>query len=289
MNNTLAFINSLMKPQEQWPMSSIESEPGMSLPEFHVEPEAVPTVPLSAESEQDPKELATLIAALLKNQPSYSPGQADDISEALEKLLKSKEEEDEEMKAAAMGNIFVGAAMKTVAAADKFFSNVVGLAYGNNLDEKYKAKRQNYINQMNALDNQVMYIKHQLSDRFNQTVENNIMQMAARGLRANAGNVLDLTKDAAGEITEDMRTAESNAELEKIALKAKKKQAKVSTEYAHTKLWTDMAQSAVKLGIMYQTGGGTGISFGNLFAGYQMGNAIKEKSFNELYKGLFEI
>lgn len=279
MNNTLAFINSLMKPKEQWPMSAIESEPGMSLPEFHIEPEAVPEVPLSAESQQNPQEIADLIAALLADRPSYTPGAADDITKALENLLKPREED----KIQAKEDLFVGAAMKTVAAADKFFSSLVGLAYSGNLDDRYKATRQNYINQMNALDNQVMYIKHQLSDRFNQTVENNIMQMAARGLRVNAGNVLDLTKESASEITEDMRTAESNAELRKIALRAGKKQAKEYTKYSKGKLWTDMAQSAVKLGIMYETGGGTGESFGDLYAGYQMGNAIKNKSFNELY------
>ena len=284
MNNTLAFINSLMKPQEQWPMSAIESEPGMSLPEFHIEPEAVPEVPLSAESQQNPQEIADLIAALLADRPSYTPGAADDITKALENLLKPREED----KIQAKEDLFVGAAMKTVAAADKFFSSIVGLAYGSNLDDRYKATRQNYINQMNALDNQVMYIKHQLSDRFNQTVENNIMQMAARGLRVNAGNVLDLTKESASEITEDMRTLESNAELRKIALRAGKKQAKEYTKYSKGKLWTDMAQSAVKLGIMYETGGGTGESFGDLFAGYQMSQAVKNQSFNELYKGLFE-
>jgi hypothetical protein len=80
-----------------------------------------------------------------------------------------------------------------------------------------------------------------------------------------------------------MRTAESNARLKQIAFEAGKKQAKESAKYAKTQLWTGLAQSALNLGIMYQTGGGTMESFGDLYKGYKMGKATLAQSFNEIY------
>lgn len=280
MNNTLAFINSLMKPQEQWPMSYIENEPGMSLPEYHPEEqEAVPQVLLAAEDQDNPVDIANLIAELLKSQPSYAPGAADDISKALDKILGNTEE----MKAKAQVDMYEGAVMKTVAAASDVFSNAVGLAFSGNIDKQRDVTIQNYQNQMDAIDNQVLYIKHQLADRFNKTVETNIAQMAARNLKVTTGNVLELSKEQALEISEDMSEATSNARLQKIALKAGQKQAKSYAKYAHAMQWTEMAKSLTKLGIMYETGGGTGESFGNLYKGYKMGKATKKQSFNELY------
>ena len=280
MNDTIAFINSLFKPQEQWPMSYAENEPGMSLPEYHPEPEPEPEVPAVVLGAEDkPDDIAGLIKALLANQPTYSPRTADDIASALDKLLGS----NPDTKARAQVDMYEGAMMKTVSAASDVFNSAIGILYGGNIDIARDATVQNYQNQMDALDNQVLYIKHQLSDRFNKTVETNIAQMAARNLRVTAGNVLDLSKEEASEITEDMRTAESNARLKKIAFAAGQKQAKASAKYAHAQQWFGMAKSLAKLGMMYETGGGIGETFGKLYAGYKMGKAVQNKSFNEIY------
>lgn len=280
MNDTIAFINSLFKPQEQWPMSYAENEPGMSLPEYHPEPEPEPEIPAVVLGAEDkPEDISGLIKALLANQPTYSPRSADDIASALDKLLGS----NPDTKARAQVDMYEGAMMKTVSAASDVFNSAIGILYGGNIDIARDATVQNYQNQMDALDNQVLYIKHQLSDRFNKTVETNIAQMAARNLRVTAGNVLDLSKEEASEITEDMRTAESNARLKKIAFAAGQKQAKASAKYAHAQQWFGMAKSLTKLGMMYETGGGTGETFGKLYTGYKIGKAVQNKSFNEIY------
>lgn len=282
MNDTLAFIKSLMKPEEQWPMSYTKNEPGMSLPEYHPEEHAaeIPSVMLSADDQPNADELASKIAEILQANPAFNPGRADDLTAALKKLLG---EQMPDAKAEAQTDLYEGAVMKTVAAAGDVFNSAIGIAYSGSIDIARDAAIQNYQNQMDALDNQVLYIKHQLSDRFNKTVETNMVQMAARNLRVNAGNVLDLSKEEASEISEDMRTAESNARLKKIAYEAGQKQAKVSAKNAHAQQWVGMAKSILKLGMTYETGGGTGESWGNLYNGYQMGMATKNQSFNELY------
>lgn len=281
MNDTLAFIKSLMEPQEQWPMSAIENEPGMSLPEYHPEElEEVPAAPLAAEDQLDPNEIVNLIAEMMKNQqPGYSPKTASDLTAAFDKLLNGTPE----TKAKAQVGMYEGAMLKTVAAASDLFSRAVQLGFSGNIRGKRDVAIQNYQNQMDAIDNQVLYIKHQLQDRFNKTVETNIAQMAARNLRVTSGNVLELSKEEALEISEDMSTADSNARLKKIALNAGKEQAKESAKYAQAQLWTGLAQSAVKLGLMYETGGGTNQSFGDLYKGYMKGKEyLNNKALNEL-------
>lgn len=281
MNETLAFIKSLMKPEEQWPMSSIENEPGMSLPEYHPEePEIIPDAPLAAEDKTDPNELVNLIADMLRNQQQgYQPAKADDLTAAFDKLLQG----NPETKAKAQVGMYEGALLKTVSAASDLFSKAVQLGFSGNISRKRDVAIQNYQNQMDAIDNQVMYIKHQLADRFNKTVETNIAQMAARNLRVTTGNVLELSKEEALEISEDMSTADSNARLKKIALNAGKEQAKESAKYAKSQLWTSFAQSALKLGLMYETGGGTHQSFGDLYKGYMQGKGyLNNKALNEI-------
>lgn len=277
MNDTITFINNLMKPQEQWAMSYVKNEPGMSLPEYHPveeEPTAIPSVQLGSEDVPSADELADKIADILRSDPSFQPGKADDITKALEKLLDKQTPDD---KAQAQIDLYEGAVMKTVAAASDTFNSVLGIAYGGNIDIARDAAIQNYQNQMDALDNQVLYIKHQLSDRFNKTIETNMVQMAARNLRVNAGNVLELSKEEASEITEDMRTAESNARLKKIAYEAGQKQAKASAKYAHAQQWFGLSKSLLKLGMMYESGGGTDMEWGDLYKGYMAGT----KYFNE--------
>ena len=136
---------------------------------------------------------------------------------------------------------------------------------------------------MDALDNQVLYIKHQLADRFNKTIETNIMNLAAKNLRVTSGGVLELSKEQAQEITEDMRTAESNAELKKIALRAGQKSAKESANYAVKQLWTGLLGSATKLGLAIGTGGFTNEKWGDLYSGYKQAQAIKAESLTKIY------
>jgi hypothetical protein len=286
MDDFLKTINSLMSSGklEQWPMSAADNEPGMSLPEVHPAYSPAPDVEEMATTAAFTEDLYQELES-----PSFSAedpviddvpdmvkqmfgfvkpmfARADKISDSLDKLLGQNT--DRLMKA--KKDMFMGAALKTAAAAGDVFDKAVGLIYGaDNIESQKDIAVQNYQNRMDALDNQVLYVKHQLANRFNKTVETNIMNLAARNLRVNAGNVLDLSKEEASEITEDMREAESNARLQKIALEAGKKSARESARYAKTQLWTGLAKSAVNLGLMYVTGGGTDQKFGDLYKGYK--------------------
>ena len=278
MNDTIAFINSLTPQKEQWPMSYAYNEPGQSLPEYHPEDTGLdvatgePTgIALAATDEPGADNIADLIQTIIGSLPQQTRS-PDNIGPALDKLLG----DNAELKAKAQKDMYAGAVMKTVAAASDLFNRAVGIAAGQrrNIYKAAEIATQNYQNQMDALDNQVLYIKHQLADRFNKTVETNIMNMAARNIRVTSGGVLDMTKDIAQEMTEDMRTAESNAELKKIALRAGQKQAKESAKYTEKQMWAGLLNSATKLGIAFATGGGTGESWGNLYAGYKKGNDV---------------
>lgn len=298
--DTIDFINSLFKPQEQWAMSYAENEPGMSLPEYHPEGEgdtnvgggnvyvsgdiipgtepvddlSAPIDPvleeLSFGATDDPDDIMDKIYKMFGS-AKYQYATVSNTNKAIDKLLGA----NEDLKARAQVGMYQGAVLKTIAAAGDLFDRSVGLMMGQqqNIRDAAGIAAQNYLNQMDALDNQVLYIKHQLADRFNKTVETNIMNLAAKNIRVNAGNVLELSKDSATEISEDMRTAESNAELKKIALRAGQEQAKESADYAIKQLWTSFAGSAVKLGIMGATGGGTNEKWGDLYKGYKSGKA----------------
>jgi len=286
MNETFSFINSLAPglditpKQEQWAMSYAYNEPGQSLPEYHPEAplgvateiaddiDETPAVTLGATSEPD--DIAKMIQEMLAGLPKQTSAVPADITKALDKLLG----DNEQVKAHAQIDMFEGAVLKTIAAAGDFFDRGVGLMMGQqrNIRKSSEIIQQNYQNQIDAIDNQVLYVKHQLADRFNQTVETNIMNLAAKNIRVNAGNVLDLSKEQASEITEDMRTAESNAALKQIALEAGKKQTKESAKYATKQLWTGFIGSAIKLGIVGATAGGTNEKWGDLYAGYKKGN-----------------
>lgn len=270
INETLAFIEQITPKPEQWAMSYAYNEPGQSLPEYHPEDSAAAPAALEAVSmgatDPDTDDVAQMIQELLAgiNLPKFA--QPSDISGALERFMQP----DPAIKAKAQKDMFTGAVMKTVAAASDLFTRAVGIGYQiKNINAQRDIATQNYQNQIDAIDNQVLYIKHQLADRFNKTVETNIMNLAAKNIRVNAGNVLDLSKEEASEITEDMRTAESNARLKQIALEAGQKQVKESAKYEKKQLWTGLIGSAVKLGIMFESGGGTGEKFGDLYTGYK--------------------
>ena len=288
------FLSTLFHPKEQWSMSAINNEPGMSLPEYHPDEPQMSVVdwlaltpieePATPDVVEEPE-----FAATDPYIPTPTRSSADMSMPKLQNAFNAFIDGNNNTLTTAQKELFTGAIFKTVAAASDFFSRATGIAMGapGMIRKKGNIIAQGYQNQMDALDNQVLYIKHQLSDRFNKTVETNIMNMAARGLRVNAGNVLELSKESASEITEDMRTVESNARLKQIAFTAGKKQAKESASYASKQLWTGLAQSAIKLGLMWETGGGTGESWGNLYSGWKSAKkfeeATKTQEFNKLY------
>lgn len=268
MNNTNNFLNNLL-----YPMSSVNNEWNV-LDETQPAFSAYDTTP--------------------KSNFSISTGRPETPAGALlslaDKATENKEKGNKEM--------FVGALFKTVSAASDFFSRTTGILAGQTsaIHGQRDVAIKNYENEMAALDNQVLNLKNQLSDRFNKTVDTNIMTLAAKNLRVSAGNVLELSKKEAQEITEDIQIAESNAKLKKIALEAGKKQVKESSKLAIKQMWTGLVGSAANLGLAIATGGGTGESFGNLYArysGYSDWNsmqaakdaekAMKTGSFNSIY------
>lgn len=281
------YLNNLFHPKDQWAMSAADNVYGVSLPEYHPEDPQMSLIdwlaltPIESttpeEAVEDPIFAATDPYTRVPTRSS-----ADMSMPKLQDAFNAFVNGNDETLTTAQKQLFQGAVLKTVAAADDLFSRMTGIFMGapGMIKEQGRIAGQAYQNQMDALDNQVLYIKHQLSDRFNKTVETNIMRMAANGLRVNAGNVLELSKESAMEITEDMRTAESNARLKQIALNAGKKQAKESASYATKQLWAGLAQSAIKLGIVWETGGGTGESWGNLYRGYKKATT---EEFNKLY------
>lgn len=165
---------------------------------------------------------------------------------------------------------FLGASLKTAASAVKVFDQLV--SWNVNRDNINLAKKNTQLaadNQMAALDNQVLYVKNQLMDRFNSVVANNAVNMAARNLRVTSANLLEASKETAHDINMDFRTAESNAELQKINLRNQKKQASIAAKYAKTAQLTGFINAAAELGLNVATGGMTGQSWGQLYSGYQ--------------------
>jgi len=273
----------------QWEMSSANNEWGMSLPTSQVDnmsviPQSspIPSVQLGLEdSVANEPDWQKMIEALY----SFKPTTTGDPSAGISKLTAATEKD----LATGQVNLFTGAVLKSIGVAGDFFSRATGLAMGQLglIDKQRDVAIQGYQNQMESLDNQVLYLKNQLADRFNKTVETNIMQMAARNIRVTSGGVLDLTKDQAQEITEDISMAESNARLKKIALGAAQDMTKESAKYAKFNAIAGFVKSAANLGMAIASGGGTGESWGSLYAGYQKGSkyleSIETQEFNKLY------
>lgn len=133
-----------------------------------------------------------------------------------------------------------------------------------NVDRAYRNKKADVSNQMLAIDNQVQYYKNQIADKFATTMARSSMLMAAKNLRVTAGNLLEQTKDAAYDATNDIKMLESNAELKKIALRSEAKQAEVSRTLTKKLMTTDLLGSAAKLGLTLKMGNEAGISWGDL-------------------------
>ena len=187
-------------------------------------------------------------------------------------------------KAKAMKNMYQGAVFKTIGSATELFNSL--LTFGDRhriINQQADNTKIAADNQMKAIDNQVLYAKNQIMDRFTNMVASNTVEMAAKGLRVSAGSLLEGTKGAAYDLTQDIQMMESNARLKKISLEATKKQAEVARDLAKSQQWADLVAGVSKLGLNIATGGGTGESFGDLYAGYKSAKAFESGSLNELY------
>lgn len=184
------------------------------------------------------------------------------------------------LKSDASKRMFTGATLKTAAAAGDFFSALVNFGMGRktNAMEAQNTKLQAEV-QMKALDNEVLYYKNQIMDKFNTLIARNTVTMATKGLRVSAANLLEQTKDTAYDATKDIETLESNAELKKIALRSQQKQADITKRLKNSELAANLMKATVDLGISAMTGGGTGQSWGNLY-----GNAYGSLN-NTVYGG----
>lgn len=185
-----------------------------------------------------------------------------------------------ELRAAGNKRMFTGAALKTASAAGDFFSTLIefGMGRKTNAMQAENTKLQAEV-QMQALDNEVLYYKNQIMDKFNTLVARNTATMAAKGLRVSAANILEKTKDEAYDATKDIEALESNAELKKIALRSQQKQADITKKLKNSELTANLMKATVDLGIMTMTGGGTGQTWGNLY-----GNAYGSLN-NTVYGG----
>lgn len=187
-------------------------------------------------------------------------------------------------KAKAMKNMYQGAVFKTIGSATDLFNSLI--TFGDRhriINQQADNTKIAADNQMKAIDNQVLFAKNQIMDRFTNMVASNTVEMAAKGLRVSAGALLEGTKGAAYDLTQDIQMMESNARLKKISIEATKKQAEVARDLAKSQQWADLVAGVSKLGLNIATGGGTGESWGNLYAGYKSAKVFELGSLNDLY------
>lgn len=266
--NALPGLSDLMPgvTDNQGMMSSIDNEAGMSLPATDL----MSDVPVIA----DDKSLDSLLSEMSKENLYKVPGiepkapvsSLSDISTALAGMKQTANKERA-----------LGASLKTAAAAGDFFSQLLTYSTSrSNISLQAENTKQAAENSMNALDNQILYYKNQITDKFNTLMARNTVTMAAKNLRVSAGALLEQTKDAAYDATQDIRMLESNAELKKIALRSAQKQADISKKLQKNLLNANVVSSAAKLGLMVATGGGTGESWGNLFSSFQDGGSLSQ-------------
>jgi hypothetical protein len=272
-----------------YPQSAADNEWGMSLPVSDMS-----NLDLSLAAEDEPAEIPTAEdePAEIPTETNESQFNANDYSiyNAINKMFQRPSGGNAGanfdadfaayiggLKKTAQKDLFEGAVLKTVAAGSDLFNQLITFGTARrNIRSAAQNQIQNYENQMTALDNQVLYLKNQLADRFNKTVETNAVYLASRNLRVSGANILELSKESAVDTTDDIRMAESNAELQKIALRTAQKQTKVGRKYAERIQVSNLINSGIKLGLTAFTGGGTGESWGNLWAGYKSAQGWNE-------------
>lgn len=215
--------------------------------------------------------MATTLPVSTYNTPAFAPtsgttsgfGSIDTMGNLA--LLTSKSYGDKQFKA--------GMGLKSLASAGKFFTELATFGTGWDIANK-KAQNTKLAAELNmiALDNQILYNKNQLTDKFNTMMARNTVLMAAKGLRVSAGEVMEKTKDAAYDATQDLRTLESNAEIQKIALRSAQKQANIARHLEKTLLTTNLVSSAAELGLNLGVAYDAGV-FGDLFS---IGNSLND-------------
>lgn len=284
---TLDSLYSLFSLQkDQWAMSSAENVEGMSLPEIHSETNMTP-----------------LPANIFADDSSISTGSYDSYLSGMTTPTKSGTATPQDttnalladylggMKSKAAKQEFTGAVLKSVASAGSVFNSIMSLSMGRrNANRQYSNAKLSAENKMAALDNQVMYYKNQIEDKFNTTLAKNTAVMAAKNLRVSTGALLEQMKDAAYDATKDIETMESNAELKKIALRNEVKQAKITKELTKSQLTTNLIGSLANLGLTVASGGGTMESWGDLYSGFKeaqdfdsIKKAMQSGSLSDLY------
>ena len=130
---------------------------------------------------------------------------------------------------------------------------------------------------MAALDNQVLFYKNQVANKFGELMARNAVTMAAKNLRVTAGNLLEQTKGAAIEATEDIQMKESNARLKKIALESEARQADVAKKLQKSLIVTDLIEDTAKLAMYTYGAFDSSSAFDNLATPY--GDAIDPNQF----------
>lgn len=291
----LDFFDIFSK-KEEYPMSAIDNEWGMSLPvstSVKEEPKMskVPegffeTPSIETSSVIAPRNVLadTYLPSVSTTPKGKSSITTPDTGSVLGDYLGG-------LKAKSQKNMFYGAAIKTASSAAQLFNDVLNYGYARaNANLQASNTKASVENQMLALDNQVQYYKNQIADKFNQTMARNTVTMAAKNLRVTAGNLLEQTKDAAYDATKDIEMLESNAELKKIALRSEARQADVVKKLTKNVATANLIGSLANTGLMVATGGGTMESWGDLWSGFKEGSdylnlakANKSGSLNDLY------
>ena len=261
----LDFLNNIFgNNTEQWAMSSVDNEFGLSLPENHAD-----MTPLPDGFFDSSKDIISDFSAYLPSSDGANasmPSIANKTNEVLGDYLGG-------LKAKAQKNQFWGATLKTAASAGNLFTALLANGMGRaNIDRERRNTRMSVENRMQALDNQVLYYKNQITDKFNTLLARNTVSMATKNLRVSASALLEQTKDAAYDATKDIQMLESNAELKKIALRNEEKQSKISAKLAKSQLTANVLKGMADLGLMVASGGGTFESWGDLYAGLQSAN-----------------
>lgn len=175
-------------------------------------------------------------APLVKAQDKQNAMMADYLADVKDKANKARN---------------MGMMMKNISSAGEIFNAALNLGYHKVYDMQRDNTVQSAENQITALDNQVLYKKNQMMDRFNQVVANTAVATANKNLKVSTGSILEQNKELAHDINEDYRMLESNAELDKINLRATQKLANVTNKLQHNMLWTNLVGSVAKAGTSY--------------------------------------
>lgn len=233
-----------MNKKSPYPSSSVDNKFGMSNPTEFPELDEANSTPLTW-IENIPVALDNLFGSStpLPSETTTTPvGAAKTTTEGvntLNELIAGRLD-----KAQAMQKM--GYLMKGVGAATEMFDQIVNIT-SNIAGKQVTNAKLAADNEIQAIENQVLYTKNQLMDRFNQTVARNTLINAAKNLKVTTASILEQSKKTAEDITYDFRTLESNANLRKINLEASKRMADVSAKYMRTQQWIGFAKSVGSL------------------------------------------